>query len=287
MIIFMIVLTLNVIQYSKFFSKQFNRENIMRINQEDLDRRHHEMLQFVQENRQVDSAAIADRFHISLVTVRRDLRMLEEKGLLQRTHGGARSLDNDADAGSSHSDVIQRCREAISQYAASLVDENDTIFINGSRTALYMLQHVESKTVNVYTNNGWAIGTDFPPNVNIQIVGGKIFEHVLVGDYTMRNLLEITADKAFLGCAAVYDDGEFGYDIPTEIGINEAMISMTKGQLYMLIDHGKLVSRYASVNRYGSFRYNRPVTLITDSMADTEILNNLRSKGIDIITVPV
>ena len=258
----------------------------MRINQEDLDKRHGAILQLVRELGEVRSETVADTFHISMVTVRRDLKLLEGKGLLRRTHGGARALGLEP-VRVPDSEDVSHCREAISRYAAGFVDDGDTLFINGSRTALHLLKYIDGKRVFVNTNNGWAIDEVFPANISVRLVGGLLREHVMVGEYTMRNLLEMSANKAFLGCAAVYEDGEFRYDIPTEIGINEAMVTRTDGRLFMLADHTKLISRADQNNRYGSCTYDRPITLITDSLADEGIVGHLREKGIEILIVPV
>jgi DeoR/GlpR family transcriptional regulator of sugar metabolism len=108
----------------------------------------------------------------------------------------------------------------------------------------------------------------------------------MVGEYVMRNLLSTSADKTFLGCAAVYDDGEFRYDIPTEIGINEAMIGRTAKELYILADHTKIKKREVQENSYGSCAYDRPFTLITDDNANMAVVERLRMCGTNVILVP-
>jgi DeoR/GlpR family transcriptional regulator of sugar metabolism len=112
----------------------------------------------------------------------------------------------------------------------------------------------------------------------------------MVGDYVMRNLLTTHAEKTFIGCAAVYDNGEFRYDIPTEIGINESMIARTKGELYILVDHSKIQSRSSQVNQgnmYGSCTYDHSLTLITDEFADADCVERLRQNGIKVIQIKI
>ena len=119
------------------------------------------------------------------------------------------------------------------------------------------------------------------------MTGGQIQGHVLVGEDVVRNIFTMQADKSFLGCAAVYENGEFRYDIWTEISINEIMVSRTNGPLYLLAEHTKLL-RQAVSERHGSgVTYDRPTTLITDSMADPEIVEQLRKNGIEVIQVEV
>ena len=249
----------------------------MKNSKANVEARQKNILQYVRKAGEVNSYDLVDEFKISIMTVRRDLEELEQKHLLKRTHGGACTLD--------YVKGSKSLRDLISRYASSLIKDNDRIFINGSRTALKMLEYVGNKNVTVYTNNGLAFGRKFPENVSIHMTGGELRNHILVGDATMRNILDVTANKTFIGCWAVYDDGAFLYNIPNEIGINEAMISRTTEDLYILADHSKLQRHDNLESSYGSCIYDRKVTLITDNQADTEIIEKLRASGIEIIIV--
>ncbi|MCR4675651.1 MAG: DeoR/GlpR family DNA-binding transcription regulator [Sphaerochaetaceae bacterium] len=250
-----------------------------------VDERQHMILEMVKERGEVHTEELSEALGISLMTVRRYLRSLEERGVLQRVHGGAVSKEKSSTVRAT--EEVNNCRRRISEYAAGLVSENETIYINGSMTALNMLKYAEDKTIIVITNNGAAVAGNFGSSVSIKLTGGLLHNHILVGDMTMQTLLETHADKAFLGCAAVYDDGEFRYDVPTEIGINEIMVARTREHLYILADHTKLRPRTEKGNSYGSCRYSCAHTLITDELADPQVLESLRQEGINVITVPV
>lgn len=250
-----------------------------------VDDRQMQILDMVRDRREVKVEELANTFGISLMTVRRDLKLLEDKKKLVRTHGGAISLDK-ASQLISQSEKISLCRESISKFAAQYVDDGDSLFINGSRTALNMLRYVENKKVTVVTNNCWGIGEKYPQGVTMHYTGGEVRSNIMIGEYVMRNLLSMSADKTFLGCAAVYEDGEFRYDIPTEIGINEAMISHTRKGLYILADHTKIMTRESRESVYGSCTYECECTLITDRHADTAVLERLRKRDINVIVVP-
>lgn len=257
----------------------------MKNNRKAVEERHLKILNMIRERGEVKVEELAKAFQISPMTVRRDMQYLEEEKLISRIHGGAVSLEK-ANMLLSQDEKIAICRERISEYAARFIDDGDTLFINGSRTALNMLKYAGDKKVLVYTNNCWGIGEKYPDEVTIRFTGGEVRSNVMVGEYVMRNLLSMTADKTFLGCAAVYDDGEFRYDIPTEIGINEAMISRTKKALYVLADHTKIKRREALGNVYGSCVYEQSCTLITDDNANPAVVEQLRRFGIHVILVP-
>ena len=224
----------------------------MKNSKANVEARQKNILQYVRKAGEVNSYDLVDEFKISIMTVRRDLEELEQKHLLKRTHGGACTLDY-VKGSKSLSKNIRICRDLISRYASSLIKDNDRIFINGSRTALKMLEYVGNKNVTVYTNNGLAFGRKFPENVSIHMTGGELRNHILVGDATMRNILDV--------------------------------ISRTTEDLYILADHSKLQRHDNLESSYGSCIYDRKVTLITDNQADTEIIEKLRASGIEIIIV--
>lgn len=258
----------------------------MKNNRKVVEDRQQKILALVREKEEIRNEELADELGVSLMTVRRDLGLLEQHRLLRRTHGGAISMER-AHMTRHISDEAAYCRDRISAYAARYLSDGDRIFINGSRLALNMLEHTEGKRIKVFTNNGWAIGKRYPKGVTINFTGGDMQGHIMVGEDVVRNILTMHADKSFLGCAAVYENGEFRYDIWTEISINEIMVSRTKGPLYLLAEHTKLQRQSISGRTGSGVTYDRPTTLITDSMADPEIVEKLRGSGMEVILVEV
>ena len=256
----------------------------MKNNRKAVETRQKEILQYVYEKGSARVEEIAGIFQISTMTVRRDLQMMEDEKLLRRIHGGAVSLEQEKKENTTD---VAYCREKIAAYAARFISDKDRLFINGSKTALSILKYLGGKRVSAYTNNGWAIKEKYPADVEVRLLGGKLFEYIMVGEYVVRNILELTADRTIMGCAAVYDDGQFRYDIPTEIGISEAMISRTKKQLFILADHTKLQKKEERVQAYGSCIFSRPCTLITDELADPDVVESLRNLGTEVLLVPV
>ena len=255
----------------------------MKMSRSLVDSRRLAILKKVQEQDEVKVDDLAKEFGLSLMTVRRDLQYLEDHKLINRFYGGAsaRLAPNPM----TEEEEIRVWRSYISQYAARFVEDGDTLFINGSRTVLDMLHYVNGQRVQVYTNNGWSVSETFPQNVSLVLTGGVLRDHVMVGETAMRNLLSMTANKTFIGCAELTEDGEFGYNIPTEIGINESMISRTTGELYVLADHTKLKTKNSLERHYGSCIYDRSWTLITDEKADPRVVESLRGLGKTVILV--
>jgi len=252
----------------------------MKRDRSSVDKRRMQILKLIREEEEVRVEDLAKRFRLSLMTARRDLQYLEDRHLIKRFYGGA-TVDFLPKAMTPEEEV-QTYRRLIARFASTMVEEGDTLFINGSRTALGLLDYISNFHIHVITNNGWVIEREYPEEISITLTGGNLRGHLMVGDYVMRNLLNASADKAFLGCAGVYDNGEFLYNIPTEIGINEVMISRTVKQIYMLADYTKLIDTGEHGDSYGSCSYERPVTLITDERADEGVIKRLQARGVTV-----
>ena len=250
-----------------------------------VDERRLEILKKIQAQDEIKVEQLAEEFGLSLMTVRRDLQFLESRQLITRFYGGATARLTSRPL--SEAEEIQMYRQRIAQFATRFISSGDTLFINGSKTALDALRYLQVSGVHVITNNGAAIGMKCPPGVTITLTGGEPRDHVMVGDYVMRNLLNMTANKTFIGCAAITAQGEFCYNIPMEIGINEAMISRTTQGLYILADHTKLQKTASTENRYGSCIYEGHWTLITDEKVDPDIVAELRAMGKHVYVVGI
>lgn len=247
----------------------------MKRDQKSINARHRKILDLLEQKKEVRADEIAETFNISLMTVRRDLQALEDQGLLERFHGGARRVER---AGLKEELQVQESRDRISRFAASLIQDSDSIFINGSMTAAGLLEHLQAKNVRVTTNNAFAAGYLERQDIHISLTGGALRGHIMVGDFCLRNLLTAYTDKAFLGCTGISDQGEILCDIPSELSINETMISHSR-EYFILADYTKIGQTEAS----GSFTLPRSGTVITDTRANPAILDKLREKGIRVI----
>ncbi len=248
-----------------------------------VERRRTEILQKIREQESVKVEDLAEEFGLSAMTVRRDLQYLEDRGMVIRFYGGA--MVNPAYQCMTPEDELRLYRRLLGRYAATKVCDGDTIFINGSQSALGMLDYITAQNVRVVTNNGKVVGKNCPNGVTVTVTGGELREHVMVGENVMRCLLNETADKTFVGCAGVSPIGEFSYEIPMEIGINETMIARTTKDVYILADHTKILDLEKQRPHYGSCSYDRRVTLITDEKADAKTVKSLRESGVEVFQV--
>ena len=252
----------------------------MKQDRQTVDARRAKILSVVRERQKITVEELSGRFGVSLMTIRRDLRALEDDGKLGRFHGGASAGAHASSV--ADKDAVTLYRRLISRYAATLIKPNDRIFINGSETALDMLDYVEVSPVYAFTNNGLAVNRRFPAGVDVTLSGGSLRSagHIMTGDCTMRNLLTMRADKAFIGCSGISPNGEILCDIPTELGVNETMIGHAE-QYFILADHTKV----GKAGTYASFSLETAGCIITDENAPEAVLERLRMLDMKVIQV--
>ncbi|MGL6221133.1 transcriptional regulator, DeoR family [Lacrimispora sphenoides] len=239
------------------------------------ERREH-ILDIVRNSPKVSVNSLAEQCGISVITVRRDLQYLEDRKLLKRCHGGAIPIEK----GPAQANEILLYRRLIASYAATLVDDNDTLFINTSSTALQILEYIKSRNVTVITNNGKAINSEHGAGVNIILTGGELRypKEAMVGDLAVRNLQNIYAKKAFMGCSGISVMSGMTTEIMNEVCLNELMIEHTRSELYILADHTKIGKN----SSFSSCSIGKVQHLITDEKAPEEILKEFKEAGVQI-----
>lgn len=242
-----------------------------------IDQRHAKMLELINEKKEVKVEDLARIFDVSLMTVRRDLQILEREGLVVRYRGGARArLINENDKLSEH----EVYRQAIAYYAAGLIRDRMNIYINGSMTALNVLNFMEARNTTIYTNNVKAAVQAYQELATIVLTGGKVKENTMFGDFALRNLLTTQADIAFLGCSGISDQGEILCNLPSELSINEYMLSHCR-RFYILADSSKVGKQ----SMHASFSLSNGGTVITDEKANPKLLESIIQQGLHVIVV--
>ncbi len=204
------------------------------------------ILSHVKENEFVDISYLKTALNVSEMTVRRDLKKLEEDNALVRVLGGARCIPN----GAYEAPVDKRVKfhsdekDKAARYAASLIREGDSIFMDASSTIYAMVPYLQTE-MTVITNN-ISICTRLKDNEKIKVIllGGSLRRSAmsLVGQETIHMIGHYYVDKAFLSSkAADYEHGI--YDATAdEAEVKKAMMNSSR-ETYFLMDHYKLNSR--------------------------------------------
>lgn len=117
--------------------------------------RQKKILELLYRSKSVSADELANEFGVSKITIRRDLDALASHKLLERTRGGAISVSSPRleEFFDEKDHTAKKEKDLIGRYAASLVADNETVFINAGSTTLEVIRHLHGRKVRVVTNN--------------------------------------------------------------------------------------------------------------------------------------
>lgn len=145
-------------------------------------------------------------------TVRRDLDELEAENKLRRVHGGAElphSLQEEETIQEKSVKNLQE-KKLLAQKAASLIKEQDVIFIDAGTTTAFLIHELVNKNVTVVTNSIHHAAQLVEKQIPTVMVGGsvKMATDASIGGVALNQINQLHFDRAFIGMNGV-DDGYY------------------------------------------------------------------------------
>jgi DeoR family galactitol utilization operon repressor len=166
-----------------------------------LNERERIILDRLSEEGSVSVGALARDFGLSEVTIRGDLKVLEDKGWINRKWGGA--------AAAMHRDIMERQRvyperkNTIARAAADLVEDGDVIMIEAGTTTALIARHLLGKRdIHIVTNSTLVFSYGrMNPNLQITMTGGEFRRPTesMVGPIALETIGRINVRLAFVG----------------------------------------------------------------------------------------
>lgn len=247
------------------------------------------ILEFAQQTGHMPIEKLCQEFEVSEPTIRRDLSLLAESGLLMRTYGGAMTpprIHEEETELSERQKLHRPQKEAIALAAQQFVTDRDTLLLDGGTTLARFAQELAAhRSLSIHTINLLALTTLARlPTAKIFLLGGSIRQASLstLGEPALAALKHITVDRVFLSADGVTaDDGlcEASYE---QALLKEAMIERA-AQIIVLADSSKIGR---APQRYWT-PLSRPWTLVTDSgVSEAQLLPFRERKTITICIAP-
>lgn len=249
--------------------------------------RHKKILEMLYQRKSASADELATEFSVSKVTIRRDLDALAGEKLLERTRGGAVAISGlgleEFFEKKDHS--AKREKSLIGHYVASLIAENETLFVNAGSTTLELIRHLRGKKVRVVTNNAACLLLEDDPQMELILLGGdyRAQSKSLVGDMTIANLHSIFSSTTVLGINGVSIKKGCTTAVHQETSINRAMIENSSGKVIVVADHTKM----NTVSSFLTCPLARIDLLVTDWMAPPSFCEELEQSGLRVIRVEV
>ncbi|HCF3016955.1 DeoR/GlpR family DNA-binding transcription regulator [Stutzerimonas chloritidismutans] len=249
--------------------------------------RQQRILALMQETNAVTVRDLAQAFSTSPITIRRDLLELGDKGLLERTHGGAVVSHEVLAEGSARYEMYsyadrhsQQAAEkaAIAECAAQYISDGDSILINAGTTA-HALAHAlrGHQDLHVITNGLTVAATAGQSQLaHVYVLAGRLDtrKQATIERSDTDMLAGIQIREAFLGVHAISAAGIFMRD-SEDAAMNRAFIAAAS-RVTIMADHTKLKA-------YASFRicpWAPGHRLVTDPAADADVLAAISAQGV-------
>jgi DeoR/GlpR family transcriptional regulator of sugar metabolism len=248
--------------------------------------RQKEILEMLNETEKVLISDLSTHFEVSEMTLRRDLDILAQKGVLKRIRGGAIKINQ----GSYEIPFEMRyekdfeAKSKISKKAASMIRDGETVVIDTGTTALAVAEELKDRNnLTILTSSlrvAWLLADR--PNINLIVLGGIVRkgERSLVGDIFESVYDNFFPDTFIMGIGGI--DAESGF---TEFNIDDAKI---KKKAIKASDRTIVV---ADENKVGKIAFAKVAsiddvdTLITNKPVNMEKINRLRNNDITVVLV--
>lgn len=187
---------------------------------------------------------MARALNVSPATVRRDLALLHQQGRLQRVHGGAISAERRLEEPlfDDKTSVALAEKKRIAAHALSLVDPDDTIYLDGGSTVLELAFLLAERTnLTVVTHSLRAAMALAGNGPRVIVVGGELRRRsqTMVGPLTRLLLDQLHIDKAFMGTIGLTPEQGPTTTDPNEAYTKELVMRQAE-QVLLLADSGKV-----------------------------------------------
>lgn len=237
------------------------------------EQRHEIILQALNKFGIIKVTDLTEKFKMTEMTIRRDLRFLEEKGLLIRIHGGARTLEGakfeELSPIEKRSVNIDK-KIQIAKIASNLVKDNDNVYIGPGTTTEHICDYIKADNIKIITNclNIFEKCKD-NKQFEVILIGGRLRSktNTFVGGFANELLSSIRTDKAFVGANGILDNNIMTSN--EEEGQCQKIIMNNSIERYVICD----CTKFEKEDFYTLYKLDDITALITDSNLDNSLKN--------------
>lgn len=248
--------------------------------------RHRLILEWIQKSGTAYVNELSEELNVSSVTIRKDLKLLEEKKLLFRSHGSASAIDpyiKDRSVALKES-MQKEEKMRIAQKAVEMIAADDTVILASGTTVLQLAKSLSSSDRLTVITSSTNVTIELTRLTNIEIVQlGGIVRHSstsVVGHYAEEMLSNFACSKLFLGVDGI--DVDFGLTTTNmqEAHLNQIMMTAAQKTIVM-----------ADSTKFGRKGFGKICdidmvdVIITDSGVNKSLVEKIEEKGVKVLIV--
>lgn len=225
----------------------------------------------LRDNGSIVVSELARQWDVSEMTVRRDLRALQDRGMLERVHGGA-VAHHSLRFSDRRGKATRAKREAVARLLP-LVPERGSIYLDGSTTVLGLAEQLHKHSgLRVATNNLSIFqSVSQHPGIDVCLIGGELEREVdnFVGPLAQRTLEALSFDAAFMSA----------YGLHSDVGLCEPSLAdaAIKAQVVLRSEHAYLAMNSEKFERRAAGTWSaerEKMTLATELAPDDQRLQS-------------
>lgn len=239
--------------------------------------------ELILEKKSVTVTELSKLFSVTEETIRRDLKSLEEEGVLTRTYGGAFIQDgvqNDININIRETLFVDS-KEKIASKCAMFINHGDSIFLDASTTSLFIASKIKNKRVTVITNSLKIANTlAESDSVRLILIGGVFYNQSMsfLGRSSLNALQNFYVDKAFISCRSI--SMEHGVTDSNEQQAEMRQLAINRAnKIYLVVDYTKFnKTSFTNICSFDDIN-----VLVVDRRIDDNWHNFLKEKNVEIV----
>lgn len=206
-----------------------------------LNQRQSDILEELKNRKRMSVALIAKLFFVSEMTVRRDLKLLEDEGYLIRYNGGAMLCDSEDCMPISFRKLLHSKQKAeLAKKVQGLLHNSMNVYIDSSSTCMYIIPFIaEYKNMRIITNSVQNLLAASERSIPCTLVGGDYYKHDMctVGSISEEFLQNINVDIAFFSSLGLSDDGLITDNDEFQTAIRKIVMKNCDNSIFLFDSH--------------------------------------------------
>lgn len=208
------------------------------------DERQNLIVDLVNSEDIIEVSGLTKDLNVTEMTIRRDLKELEEKGLLKRIHGGAKKVRNLSSVEYSNTEKKQKNinqKKYISKIISEIIEDDEIIFMGPGTTMEYVSEYIIGKHLTIFTNSLYLFNELIKiDSLAVRLIGGKYrkITGAFVGPLAIDMIKDLRFQKAFIGVNGISQNNAFAYN--EDEGFLQKMILDNASEKFIVADSTKI-----------------------------------------------
>jgi DeoR family transcriptional regulator, aga operon transcriptional repressor len=241
--------------------------------------------EMINNNGKVEVAELASSFNVSTMTIRRDLKSMVKKGLIERTHGGAiltkerNPLKNPL--------MIRLYEEseekrAIARVVSKMIKSGEKIYIAAGTTTYWVAKAITERSDLTVVTNSLPVANLLSNSDGIEliVVGGFLRrnEFSMVGHFAESQVRDLHMNKVIMGISGIHPEHGLTSNYLQSMMMDRAYMNISEN-IIVVADHTKF--GYVAASRIADIKAAR--TIVTTRKAPMDVIERIREQGIEVI----